>query len=97
MLFELGPYNQSAIVSRPSVKELNSSTLAQIAQCVASAGQLVNISDINEWLCDHTDICNDGEIQLTQAILCMPIVNGQKKVIGVTQLISKVNKYKLFR
>ncbi|XP_055525606.1 cGMP-specific 3',5'-cyclic phosphodiesterase isoform X2 [Wyeomyia smithii] len=51
MIFELGSNSQSAAnISRPSVNDLNSSTLAQIAEYVASTGETLNIHDVNEWL-----------------------------------------------
>lgn len=91
VLFELGAENQSANISRPSVNDLCNSTLAQIAQYVATTGQTVNISDVREWVRDHNKIQSEGEIDCTKAILCMPIVNAQKIVIGVAQLINKGN------
>ncbi|XP_055921410.1 cGMP-specific 3',5'-cyclic phosphodiesterase isoform X2 [Eupeodes corollae] len=91
VLFELGAENQSANISRPSVNDLSNSTLAQIAQYVATSGQTVNISDVREWVRDHNKIHSEGEIDCTKAILCMPIVNAQKIVIGVAQLINKGN------
>ncbi|XP_017047072.1 cGMP-specific 3',5'-cyclic phosphodiesterase [Drosophila ficusphila] len=91
VLFELGGEYQAANVSRPSVSELSSSTLAQIAQFVATTGQTVNICDVHEWVRDHNQIRAEDEIDSTQAILCMPIMNAQKTVIGVAQLINKAN------
>ncbi|XP_058464177.1 cGMP-specific 3',5'-cyclic phosphodiesterase isoform X3 [Malaya genurostris] len=54
MIFELGSNSQSASanISHPSVNDLNSSTLAQIAEYVASTGETLNINDVNEWLKD---------------------------------------------
>ncbi|EDW24493.1 GL24177 [Drosophila persimilis] len=91
VLFELGGEYQAASVSRPSKTELSTSTLAQIAQFVATTGQTVNICDVHEWVRDHNQIRAESEIDSTQAILCMPIVNAQKIVIGVAQLINKAN------
>nr|Q298P4.3 RecName: Full=cGMP-specific 3',5'-cyclic phosphodiesterase; Flags: Precursor [Drosophila pseudoobscura pseudoobscura] len=91
VLFELGGEYQAASVSRPSKTELSTSTLAQIAQFVATTGQTVNICDVHEWVRDHNQIRAESEIDSTQAILCMPIVNAQKVVIGVAQLINKAN------
>ncbi|KAH8383081.1 hypothetical protein KR009_006660 [Drosophila setifemur] len=91
VLFELGGENHAANVSRPSTSDLNTSTLAQIAQFVATTGQTVNICDVHEWVREHNQIRAEDEIDSTQAILCMPIVNAQKKVIGVAQLINKAN------
>nr|XP_036674207.1 cGMP-specific 3',5'-cyclic phosphodiesterase [Drosophila suzukii] len=91
VLFELGGEYHAANVSRPSITELSTSTLAQIAQFVATTGQTVNICDVHEWVREHNQIRAEDEIDSTQAILCMPIMNAQKKVIGVAQLINKAN------
>ncbi|XP_055618671.1 cGMP-specific 3',5'-cyclic phosphodiesterase isoform X2 [Toxorhynchites rutilus septentrionalis] len=109
MIFELGSNNPSAAnISRPSVNDLNSSTLAQIAEYVASTGDTLNIHDVNEWLKDkpiyhpqqqQQQAGNDGQQGSSgnpddlsaKSILCMPIINGQKTVIGVAQLINKEN------
>ncbi|XP_032305795.1 cGMP-specific 3',5'-cyclic phosphodiesterase isoform X2 [Drosophila ananassae] len=91
VLFELGGEYQAANVSRPSTSELSTSTLAQIAQFVATTGQTVNICDVHEWVREHNQIRAESEIDSTQAILCMPIVNAKKTVIGVAQLINKAN------
>uniref|UniRef100_A0A182N5N0 Phosphodiesterase n=1 Tax=Anopheles dirus TaxID=7168 RepID=A0A182N5N0_9DIPT len=111
MIFELGSSHQSsANILRPSVNDLNSSMLAQIAEYVAATGETLNISDVLEWLKDKP-ICQrqpaapstpapDGtvatadtfdETHSVKSILCMPIINGQKTVIGVAQLINKQN------
>lgn len=92
MLFEMGLHNRSAVVSRPTIASLQNSALAQIAQYVASTEQIFNINNVSEWLKQYTDFEPDSDIEETPTILCMPIVNGQKKVIGVAQLINKVTK-----
>ncbi|XP_065078537.1 cGMP-specific 3',5'-cyclic phosphodiesterase [Ochlerotatus camptorhynchus] len=121
MIFELGSSSSSAAnISRPSVNDLNSSTLAQIAEYVASTGETLNINDVNEWLKDqpiyhpqhqqqqqhqqrqqqqqqHPQAAGEGQPHgssdelSAKTILCMPIINGQKIVIGVAQLINKEN------
>lgn len=94
MTFELGQEGQIANITRPTINDLNTSSLAQIAQLVASTGILFNIVDINEWATEHPEISIDDELKQTQSILCMPIINGQKNVIGVVQLMNKVcNKF----
>lgn len=90
MTFELGQEGQIANITRPTINDLNTSSLAQIAQLVASTGQLFNIVDLNQWSIEHPEINVDDELKQTQAVLCMPIFNGQKNVIGVVQLINKV-------
>lgn len=92
MTFELGQEGQIANITRPTINDLNTSSLAQIAQLVASTGQLFNIVDLNQWSSEHPEINVDDELKQTQAVLCMPIFNGQKNVIGVVQLINKVRK-----
>ncbi|XP_075148817.1 phosphodiesterase 6 [Haematobia irritans] len=91
VLFELGAANQSANISRPTSNDLSNSTLAQIAQFVATTSQTVNIADVREWVQEHNQITAENEIDCIKAILCMPIVNAQKRVIGVAQLINKSN------
>lgn len=86
----MGLHNRSAVVSRPTISSLQNSALAQIAQYVASTEQIFNINNVSEWLKQYTDFEPDSDIDDTPTILCMPIVNGQKKVIGVAQLINKV-------
>lgn len=90
MIFQLGKEDKLASVTRPTINDLNASSLAEIAQSVASTGQLVNIVDINSWIAEHPDITVDDELKQAQVILSMPIINGQKNVIGVVQLINKV-------
>lgn len=90
MIFQLGKEDKLASVTRPTINDLNASSLAEIAQSVASTGQLVNILDINSWIAEHPDITVDDELKQAQVILSMPIINGQKNVIGVVQLINKV-------
>lgn len=90
MIFQLGKEDKIANVTRPTINDLNASSLAQIAQSVASTGQLVNIVDVNAWVAAHPDTSVDDEVKQAQVILSMPIINGQKNVIGVVQLINKV-------
>lgn len=91
----MGLHNRSAVVSRPTISSLQNSALAQIAQYVATTEQIFNINNVSEWLKQYTDFEPDSDnIEDTPTILCMPIVNGQKKVIGVAQLINKVSKEK---
>lgn len=92
MTFELTNDNKIANITRPTINDLHTSSLAKIAQLVASTGQLFNIIDINTWIAEHPEIPADDELKQTNAILCMPIINGQKNVIGVVQLINKVRK-----
>lgn len=91
MLFELAEDNQTAHVTRPSVGTLESSTLGQIATSVASNGQTLNIVEFSEWVQQHSEIERDKESANVQCALCMPIVDGSKNIIGVTQLINKVS------
>lgn len=91
MIFELGPEHRVAHVTKPSLTEVNSTMFTQIAQLVASTNRILNISDLRFWLNEHPDIESNEDIESISTILCMPIINGQKKVIGVAQLINKVS------
>jgi hypothetical protein len=50
--------------------------------------QILNIGDVSTWM--NHEMLEDEDGFVTKSILCMPIVNGQKTVIGVAQLINKV-------
>lgn len=90
MTFDLAHSSQTATITRPTINDLNTSSLAQIAQMVASTGQLFNIVDVSQWATEHPEINIDDELNQTEFVLCMPIFNGQKNVIGVVQLLDKV-------
>ncbi|XP_066586223.1 cGMP-specific 3',5'-cyclic phosphodiesterase [Prorops nasuta] len=83
MVFEMDNEMREARVYRPSSTDL-SSPLGQIARYVATSGQILNIGDVASWL--KRDITEPE-----RSILCMPIANGQRTVIGVAQLINKDN------
>ncbi|XP_046813368.1 cGMP-specific 3',5'-cyclic phosphodiesterase isoform X2 [Vespa crabro] len=87
MIFEMDNETQEARVYRPSTNDL-SSPLGQIARYVAATGQILNIGDVTSWL--KKDVV-ETEKESTRSILCMPIANGQRTVIGVAQLINKDN------
>jgi cGMP-specific 3',5'-cyclic phosphodiesterase, invertebrate len=55
---------------------------------VAKTGEILNINDTNEWLQSHQEYQHlvgggNGMLEESKCILCMPIKNGQKNVIGV--------------
>lgn len=85
-IFEMDNETQKAKVYRPSASDL-SNPLSQIARYVAATGQILNIGDVTTWL--KKDVVQAGSDPI-KSILCMPIVNGQRNVIGVAQLINKV-------
>ncbi|VEN54711.1 unnamed protein product, partial [Callosobruchus maculatus] len=74
---------------RPSSFDLASSTLAQIAGYAACTGQILNIGDVRAWLKEQH---SEGDAESARTILCMPIINGQRTIIGVAQLINKENQ-----
>ncbi|XP_012344985.1 cGMP-specific 3',5'-cyclic phosphodiesterase isoform X1 [Apis florea] len=86
-IFEMDNETQKAKVYRPSASDL-SNPLSQIARYVAATGQILNIGDVTTWL--KKDVVQAGSDPI-KSILCMPIVNGQRNVIGVAQLINKDN------
>lgn len=85
-VFELRAKDEDALVYRPTSRDQKQSRLAQIAKYVAATGQILNIGDVSSWMSQEVREM-DGFV--TRAILCMPILNGQKTVIGVAQLINK--------
>ncbi|XP_032675457.1 cGMP-specific 3',5'-cyclic phosphodiesterase-like isoform X2 [Odontomachus brunneus] len=87
MVFEMENETQEARVYRPNTSDLSSS-LGQIARYIAATGQILNIGDVTTWL--KKDVMESGREPI-RSILCMPIVNGQRIVIGVAQLINKDN------
>lgn len=92
MIFDIAQDCHTPTISRPTINDLNTSSLAQIAQVVASTSQLFNIVDVIHWSREHPEILStvDDELKETNAVLCMPIINAQKSVIGVVQFINKV-------
>lgn len=87
-VFELRAAGTQSLVSRPSSFDLQSSTLAQIASYAAHTSQILNIADVRAWLTEqHTE----GDAESARTILCMPIINNEKHLIGVAQLINKAN------
>ncbi|KAF5298891.1 hypothetical protein FQR65_LT09542 [Abscondita terminalis] len=87
-VFELRASETQSLVSRPSSFDLKTSTLAQIASYTAYTGNILNIPDVEAWLKENH---NNGDAESARTILCMPIINGQKNIIGVAQLINKEN------
>lgn len=75
----------TANINRPSTEDINSSIFSQIAQHVASNGEILNITDTVDWFKNHPEYhCDKDDISHhSKCILCMPIVDGQKRVIGV--------------
>lgn len=77
-------------INRPSVEEINSSIFAQISQHVAQTGEILNINDTAEWLKTHPEYSSNEDYSTDpKCILCMPIVDGQKRVIGVLVYVHK--------
>ncbi|XP_014216594.1 cGMP-specific 3',5'-cyclic phosphodiesterase isoform X2 [Copidosoma floridanum] len=89
MVFEMENETQEAKVYRPTNGDLTS-PLGRIARYVAATGQILNIGDVASW--SRRQVFQVG-VEPTRSILCMPIVNGQRSVIGVAQLINKDNGF----
>ncbi|XP_016845870.1 cGMP-specific 3',5'-cyclic phosphodiesterase isoform X1 [Nasonia vitripennis] len=89
MVFEMENGTQEAKIYRPTSGNLTS-PLGQIARYVAATGQILNIGDVASW--SKRQVFQVGT-EPTRSILCMPIVNGQRSVIGVAQLINKDNGF----
>ncbi|XP_053619879.1 cGMP-specific 3',5'-cyclic phosphodiesterase-like isoform X1 [Plodia interpunctella] len=90
-LFELAAkQSKTTLTPRHDIK----STLASIALKVAQSNKALNISNVDEWRRENNmesaDPINDDAVNV-RTMLCMPIVNANKDVIGVAQLINKEN------
>ena len=83
-IFELRDGGTKTLVSRPSSFDLQSSTLAQIAGYAASTGQILNIGDVRAWLNEQH---SEGDAESARTILCMPILNGQRNLIGKINVV----------
>lgn len=68
-----------------------------VTRIVLFGSQLLNIADVQIWAASlnrqPSVDSDDGRTDRAsiKSILCMPILNGKKDVIGVAQLINKVN------
>ncbi|KAJ8687827.1 hypothetical protein QAD02_023621 [Eretmocerus hayati] len=89
LVFEMENGTQEAKIYRPTRGNL-ASPLGQIASYVAATGQILNIGDVASW--SKRQIFQVGS-EPTRSILCMPVANGQREVIGVAQLINKDNGF----
>ncbi|KAL0811324.1 hypothetical protein ABMA28_009738 [Loxostege sticticalis] len=90
-LFELGAQqSRTTLTPRHDYR----STLASIALKVAQSNKSLNISDLDEWRKENKMTASDptaDDAAEIRTMLCMPIVNANKDVIGVAQLINKEN------
>ncbi|KAF9807615.1 hypothetical protein SFRURICE_008828 [Spodoptera frugiperda] len=88
-LFELGAHqSRTTLTPRHDYK----STLASIALAVAQSNKALNISDVADWRRENgMNACDVDDAATVRTMLCMPIVNANKDVIGVAQLINKEN------
>lgn len=75
----------------PSAAHLKSSRNAEIARHVVVAAVPLNIADISKEDHLYGASLEEEENFKTKSLLCMPIYNSDKKIIGVTQLINKIN------
>ncbi len=81
----------------PADEDLQRSRRARIAKYVAATAEVLNLSSVANWLGEKLED-KDGFVPKT--MLCLPIFNGQRDVIGVAQLINKVlkkvGKYRIY-
>lgn len=61
---------------------------------MAQSNKALNISNVVEWLRENNKAVLSGaeDAANIRTMLCMPIVNANKDVIGVAQLINKVRQ-----
>ncbi|CAH1783001.1 unnamed protein product [Owenia fusiformis] len=80
-------------IKNPSTKDLESWNNAEIARHVATTGEILNIPDIEvdaKWG-KNQKVMNDYPEFKTRSLLCLPIYSSEHKVIGVAQVINKIN------
>ncbi|XP_062580014.1 cGMP-specific 3',5'-cyclic phosphodiesterase-like isoform X3 [Saccostrea cucullata] len=75
----------------PSSAEVAKSRNAEIARHVVLKGLPLNISEIEIDKLFGKGVEFEDEGFKTKNMLCMPIFNNEKKIIGVTQLVNKLN------
>ncbi|XP_059082786.1 cGMP-specific 3',5'-cyclic phosphodiesterase-like isoform X2 [Tigriopus californicus] len=73
-------------------KELQISRRSKIAKYVAYTKEVLNLNDVASWLGEEPFVETAGFVPLN--MLCVPIFNGNRDVIGVAQLINKENNKK---
>ncbi|XP_071090985.1 cGMP-specific 3',5'-cyclic phosphodiesterase-like isoform X2 [Haliotis cracherodii] len=78
-------------VLEPSQKDLSKSKTAEIAKFVVMQGTAVNIPDLEIDGRFGKGPCMDPDGFHIRSVLCMPVFNSDKKIIGVTQLMNKLN------
>ncbi|KAL8579053.1 hypothetical protein ACOMHN_035992 [Nucella lapillus] len=78
-------------VTVPSAQVLSVSKTAHIAKYVVTTGEPVNVADADTDGRFGLVPCTDTTGSRIKNVLCMPIHNSEKHIIGVTQLINKFN------
>eukprot|EP00095_Tigriopus_kingsejongensis_P010391 snap_masked-scaffold1615_size33485-processed-gene-0.0 protein:Tk10391 transcript:snap_masked-scaffold1615_size33485-processed-gene-0.0-mRNA-1 annotation:"camp cgmp cyclic nucleotide" len=73
-------------------KELQTSRRSKIAKYVAHTKEVLNLNDVASWLGEAPFTETAGFAPLN--MLCVPIFNGTRDVIGVAQLINKEKNQK---
>ncbi|XP_070212342.1 cGMP-specific 3',5'-cyclic phosphodiesterase-like isoform X7 [Littorina saxatilis] len=87
--FDLGA--RDGTVTVPSASVLASSNTAFIAKFVVTTGEPVKVADLEADERFGTGPFVDTNGNPIKSVLCMPIHNSEKHIIGVTQLINKVS------
>ncbi|GFR99095.1 cGMP-specific 3',5'-cyclic phosphodiesterase, partial [Elysia marginata] len=75
----------------PSAKEIAESKIAHIARSTVVAGEPLNVEDLSKDPRFGKVKTKEENGFTSKSVLCMPIHNSDRTIIGVTQLINKVN------
>ncbi|XP_012945061.1 cGMP-specific 3',5'-cyclic phosphodiesterase isoform X2 [Aplysia californica] len=78
-------------IKAPSGLELAQSKHAYIARCTVVEGEPLNIEDLAKDGRFGKGPFTDASGFTSKSVLCMPIHNSERTIIGVTQLINKIN------
>lgn len=85
-IFELNSDSSDDLIVYNNSQQSKDTRLLHIAKYVAATHQIVNLHPERVWSSDKEENLS------VKCILCMPILNGQKSLIGVAQLINKENE-----
>ncbi|BFY98626.1 hypothetical protein BsWGS_01666 [Bradybaena similaris] len=78
-------------ITIPTAEEIANSKIAYIARCTVVEEEPLNIEDLTKDGRFGAGPFKDEHGFVSKSVLCMPIHNSDRTIIGVTQLINKVN------
>jgi len=92
--WELQADGSMRMYSTSDDREMSESRRARVARYVATTREVLNLSNVTSWLGEEREY-EESDGFVPHNMLCVPIFNGQRDVIGVAQLINKVSEQKI--